>query len=140
METRSGRPSGPIRDRDRDPQRAADRLVLAEQDVKHDAVDLVVHAVVGQHPDDLGGLAVAVDSALTLFVAGRVPGEVVVDDRVEVVLEVDPLGQAVSADQHALRGLGELEHPLLALRGGQRPGDGLDLDPLREPGAQLAGR
>ena len=32
------------------PSRAADRLVLAEQDVEHDPVDLVVEAVVGQRP------------------------------------------------------------------------------------------
>ena len=36
-------------------------------------------------------LAVAVDAALALLVAGRVPAQVVVDDRVEVVLEVDAL-------------------------------------------------
>ena len=84
------------RDRDRDPQRAADRLVLAEQDVEHDPVDLVVDPVVGQHPDDLGGLAVAVNPALALLVAGRVPAQVVVDDGVEVVLEVDPLADRQS--------------------------------------------
>lgn len=55
--------------------------------------DLAVDAVVGpvQSDDlDLGALlAEPVDPAFALVVACRVPGQVVVDDRVEVVLEVD---------------------------------------------------
>ena len=47
-------------------------------------------------------LAEAVDPALALLVAGRVPGQVVVDDGVEVLLEVDALGQAVGGDQHVV--------------------------------------
>ena len=52
---------------------------------------------------------------LALLVAGRVPGQVVVDDGVEVVLEVDSLGEAVGRDEDTLLGLAEREHALLAL-------------------------
>ena len=90
-------------DRHRNAERAADRLVLADQDVEHESVDLVVDAVIGDHPDDLRGLAVAVDPPLALLVAGGVPRQVVMDDGVEVLLQVDPFAQAVGADQHALR-------------------------------------
>ena len=48
-------------------------------------------------------LAEPVDPALALLVPGRVPGQVVVDDGVEVVLQVDALGQAVGRDQDAAR-------------------------------------
>ena len=75
-------------------------LVLAEQDVEHDAVDLVVRAVEGERADDVAWLAEAVDAALALLVAGGVPGQVVVDDGVEVLLQVDALAQAVGGDQH----------------------------------------
>jgi hypothetical protein len=51
-----------------------------------------------------GGLAVAVDAALALLVAGGVPREVVVDDGVEVLLEVDAFGEAVGGDEHAALG------------------------------------
>ena len=78
----------------------SDRLVLAEQHVEHDAVDPVVRAVEGDGAHGVGALAEAVDAALALLVAGRVPGQVVVDDGVEAVLEVDALGQAVGGDQH----------------------------------------
>ena len=74
-------------------------------------------------------LAEAVDAALALLVAGRVPGQVVVDDGVEVVLQVDALGQAVGGDQDPAGGrvvasdLGELLDAVDALLRGERAGD-----------------
>jgi hypothetical protein len=67
--------------------------VFADQDVEDHAVDLVVYPVVGEDADRVFGLAVALDTALALFVAGGVPGEVVVEDGVEVLLEVYSLGE-----------------------------------------------
>ena len=64
----------------------------------------VVRAVERDDLDLGAALAVAVDAALALLVAGRVPREVVVDDRVEAVLEVDALGQAIGRHEHALAG------------------------------------
>ena len=115
-------------DRDGDAEGLADGLVLADQHVEHDAVDQVVRAVVGEHAYDLLRLAVAVHAALALLVAGGVPGQVVVDDGVEVVLEVDALAQAVGGDQDALVGLAQLGDALLALGGRQQAGDRGDLD------------
>ena len=71
----------------------------ADQDVEDDAVDAVVLAVVGDGADGGGVLAEPVDAAFALFVAGGVPGEVVVDDGGEALLQVDAFGQAVGGDQ-----------------------------------------
>ena len=87
------------RDRHGDAQRAADRAVFAQQHVEHDAVDRVVDAVVGQGTHGRGGLSVAVDAAFALFVAGRVPAQVVVHDGVEMILQVDAFAEAVGGDQ-----------------------------------------
>ena len=79
-------------------QALADRARLAQQDVQNDEVDLIVGAV-EEDGADLGSLlAVAVDPALALLQAVRVPGQVVVEHGVEMVLEVDPLRQAIGGD------------------------------------------
>ena len=79
----------------------ADLLGLAEDDLEHGAVDGVVRAVEQRRATRTGLrlLAEAIDAPLALFVARRVPREVVVNDGVEVVLEVDALGEAVGGDQ-----------------------------------------
>ena len=68
-----------------------DGLALAQDDVEHKAIDRVVLAV--EHgAAHLGGLLTkAVHAAFALFVAGGVPGQVVVDDGGEEVLQVDAL-------------------------------------------------
>ena len=109
------------RDGDGDPERVADRPVLAQENVEDDPVDAVVAAEVGEHPHRVALLPVAVDAALALLVPGRVPGEVVVDDGVEVLLQVDALRQAVGCDEHPLVGLAEGEDALLALAVGRSP-------------------
>ena len=83
----------------RDPGAALDRLVAADEYVEHDAVDAVVVAVVGDRPDGGRGLAESVDAALALLVSGGIPGEVVMHDRGESVLQVDAFGEAVGGDQ-----------------------------------------
>src|SRR5690606_12268917 len=87
-------------DGDADAEVLADALVLAEQDVEDDAVDAVVLPVDHEGPDDVARLAEAVDAAFALLVPGGVPRQVVVDDRLEVLLEVDALGEAVGGDEH----------------------------------------
>ena len=74
---------------------------LRSRTLEDDLVDLVVGAVEEDGLDLVARLAEAVDAALALLEAVRVPGQVVVDDRVEVLLEVDALGQAVGRDQDA---------------------------------------
>ena len=98
--------------------------MLADQHVEHDAVDAVVLAVEGEGADDVPALAVAVDAAFALLVAGGVPGQVVVDDGGEVLLQVDALGQAVGGDEDVRAvELGELLHAPLALGRRQLAGD-----------------
>ena len=112
----------------------------ANQDVENQSVDLVVHAVIGHHADDFRGLSVAVDPPLALLVPGGVPGEVVVNDGVKVLLEVDPFAQAVGADQNAFRGFRQLQHAILALGGRQGARHRHDLDSLGQPAPQFLWR
>jgi hypothetical protein len=116
-----------------------DGAVLAEEDLEDDAVDGVVLAVEGDGADCGARLAVTIDAALALLVAGGVPGEVVVEDGVEGVLEVDALGEAVGADEDAAIGLGEASDAIFSLFRGELAGDRFDGDPLGEVGAELLG-
>ena len=101
--------------------------MAADEDVEHDAVDAVVLAVVGDGAHGGGALAESVDSAFALFVAGGVPGQVVMHDGGESVLEVDAFGEAVGGDQHARPGVvGEAVDADFAFLGRQGAGDGLD--------------
>ena len=120
------------------PSGLADLLVLAEQHVEDDAVDAVVGAVEDDGADDAGALAEPVDAALALLVPGRVPGQVVVDDGVEVLLQVDALGQAVGGDQHRAlaRVAGQVADPGFPLVRRQDAGDGGD----RVVGAEALGQ
>ncbi len=122
----------------RDAQRVLDGLVLPEQHLQHDAVHGIVLPVEGDDAHLLAWLAVAVYAALPLLVAGGVPTEVVVDDRVEVALQVDALGEAVRADQHPLRRLGQVQDPLFALGRGEGAGHGCHFHAL-QAGAQRLG-
>jgi hypothetical protein len=119
--------------------------VLADEDFEDLAVDAVVAAVDGDDADVFRPLAEAVDAAFALLVPGGVPGEVVVDDGVEVVLEVDALGQAVGGDQDAagavfLPGcLGELLDAVDPLGRGERAVDAGDDGLPAELAVQLPG-
>ena len=109
-------------------ERAADLLVLANQDVEHDSVNLVVGAVVGNRPHFGTGLSVAVHPSFPLLVARRVPGEVVVEHRVEVALQVDAFAEAIRSHQHVLRRFCQSGDPQLPLGRSKFPGDGGDFD------------
>ena len=100
LEQRLGDLLAGTRHRDGDPQRAPDALVLVDQDIEDDAVDGVVRAVPGDHPHLGLLLPEPVHPALALLVAGGVPGQVVVQDGIEVRLEVDAFGEAVGAHEH----------------------------------------
>ena len=112
--------------------------MLLDQDVEHDAVDLVIDPVVGDDAHALARLPVAIDATLTLFVARRVPREVVVHHRIKVFLQIDPLAQTVSADEYALRRAAQLLHALLALGWRQHAGHRFDRHTALEALAQLS--
>jgi hypothetical protein len=76
--------------------------MLAQENLQHDAVDGAVRRVERDRANDRALLAEAVDATLALLMAGRIPGEVVMDDGVKTVLEVDALAQAVSSDEDVL--------------------------------------
>ncbi len=108
----------------------ADLFGLAKDHAEDSAVDGIVLAVDHERANGAGSLAETVGSALTLFVAGRIPGEVVVDHGVEVVLEVDTFGQAVGGNQdgpNLLVEFAERLDPLFALIGSELPGDHGDM-------------
>ena len=83
-------------------RRLADLLGLAKDDIEHGAVDRAVRREHHDRSDELCRLAEAVDPSLALLMPGRVPRQIVVDDRVEELLEVDAFGQAVGGDENAL--------------------------------------
>jgi hypothetical protein len=84
---------------DGDPEGITDGAVFPEKHIEHNAVDLIVYAIVGQHPDLASLLAEPIYSAIPLLVASGIPREVVMNDGVEFVLKVDSLAEAVCADQ-----------------------------------------
>ena len=86
----------------------------------------------------MSALAEPVDPAFALFVAGRVPRQVVVDDSLEVFLQVHAFGQAVGRDEHRSPRFvaGQVPDPCLALVGGKHAGDGAD----RVGGAEALGQ
>ena len=86
-------------DGDRITKGVSDGAVLAEQHIENKAVDAVVAAVVGEHPNLGLRLTEAVDSPFTLFMASGVPRQVVVNHGVEQCLKVDALTQTVGGDQ-----------------------------------------
>ena len=88
------------RNRDGDTKRGFDLLVLAEKYVQDDAIDLVVHSVIGEHANSWVGLTKTIYTPLTLFVTSGVPTEVIVDNSIKMILEVDTLRETIGANQN----------------------------------------
>jgi len=105
--------------------------VLSDQHLEDDPIDRVVLAVVGEHPHLGPLLAEPIHAALTLLVARGVPRQVVVHHRVEVLLQVDALGETVGADQDVLAVPNKRGNAVLSLCRWQRPGDGFHASLLR---------
>ena len=125
---------------DRDSEAGADRPRLPVQDLQDHDVDQVVLPVVGQDPDRRARLPEAVHPALPLLVAGRIPRQVVVEDGIEVLLEVDPLAEAVGADENPLLVLIEGEDAVLPLLRRQLARDRCDLDLGPQLGPKVLGK
>lgn len=90
---------------------------LADDDLKDGAIHGVVGSVHQRGADLLAGLTKAVHAPFTLLMPRGVPGQVVVDHGVKVLLQVDAFRQAVRGHQHALFRLTQEIHFLLPLRG-----------------------
>ena len=77
--------------------------MLPEKHVEDDTVNRVVPAIESEHADFSSPLAETIYAPLALFVPGRVPAQVVVNDGIEIVLQIDAFGKAVGANQDVLR-------------------------------------
>ncbi len=88
-----------VRQRHGHAELAADGLGLAQDDVEHRAIHRIVLAIEQHRAHQPRRLAEAVDAPFALFVTRGIPGEVVVHDRVVVLLEVYAFGQAVGGDE-----------------------------------------
>ena len=64
----------------RNPEVALDRLMFSQQDIEHDAVDLIIDTEQSDDTDVRTGLAEPIDSAFALVVPRRIPRQVVMDD------------------------------------------------------------
>ena len=62
---------------DRDAEIALDFLVLSEQNVEHNAVDLIINTQVCKYADLGLWLTKSVDATFSLFVPGRIPAKII---------------------------------------------------------------
>ena len=99
---------GAHRDRHGDPEALVDGASFLDQDAHHHVIDLVVQADQCRDSDDQLLLAIAVDSSLALLQPVGIPGQVVVNDRIPVLLQVDALREAIGRDEYPAGRLREL--------------------------------
>ncbi|MDT4830408.1 hypothetical protein FQZ97_638710 [compost metagenome] len=115
-----------------------DGFALAQDDVEHKTIDRVVLPVEHGATDFVGLLAKTVNAAFALLMACRVPGQIVMDDGGEQMLQVDAFGKTVGGDQDALLGILQVFHALPAFFGCEFAGDGIDSG-LGESGLEVFG-
>ena len=72
---------------------------LAKQDIEHDAIDRVVGTVEQAGFDHGGDLPEPIYATFALLEAIGVPGQVVVQHRSELILQVDAFAEAIGGDQ-----------------------------------------
>ena len=89
--------------------------MLPKQDIEHDSINLVVGTVVGHNANCRTRLAVAINPAFPLLVPCRIPGQVVVENGVERILQIDTFAQAIGAHQDPSRSLCKFLYPDLAV-------------------------
>src|SRR5699024_9485158 len=65
----------------------------------------------------------AVYASVSLLMTCRIPGEVVMQHSIEMLLKVNALGEAISRHQDPFRMTTEVFHTLLTLRGWKQSGD-----------------
>jgi hypothetical protein len=91
-------------------------------------LDRLVDRIIGAVEEDglhvILGLAEAVDATLALLQTIRVPRQIVVDDRIEMVLQIDAFAQAIGGDEDARVTFAQLGDPLASLVVIDLAGDG----------------
>jgi len=113
--------------RDSDAEALADRCRLANQYVEDDLIDLVVGAVQQHRADFSLRLAETIDAPLPLLEPVGVPRQVIMDDGVEMLLQVDALGEAVGRNEDPPQARRKLADFLLAFVVADIAGDRLDM-------------
>ena len=73
---------------------------FAKDHAEHSAVDGIVFTIEHQRADDWTILSETIRTSLALFVTSRIPGQVVVNHRVKVILKVDTLGKTVRGNEN----------------------------------------
>jgi hypothetical protein len=128
---RAGDGAAFVRKRDSDPGCLSDRLGFAEDDIENRAVDGTVGRVEQYRTNQRCRLAKAIDAAFALLMAGRIPRQVVMNDRVEKSLEIDAFRETIGGHQQPLRSPAHCFDALSALLRGQLARNHTDLE-LRE--------
>ena len=78
-----------------------DRPRLSQDHIEHSAIDGIVLAVDQDRSDGVALLPKPIDAPLALLMPGRVPGQIVVNDGIEVALQVDAFGEAIGRYKNA---------------------------------------
>src|SRR3990172_71957 len=79
--------------------------MLTQQNIQHNAVNLVVYAVIGNYTHVRARLTIAVNTSITLFVPSWIPGKVIMQDCIKMFLQVDAFAKAISGNQNMFFGL-----------------------------------
>ena len=104
-----------VRHRDGEAPLRPDVASLPDQHLKHREVDRVVRAVQEHSVHCVAWLPVPVDATLALLQAVWIPRQVVMHDRIEVLLQVDAFTQTVGGDEYADRLPGKVLDDFAAL-------------------------
>ena len=94
---------------------APNLLCFADEDVEDDLVHGIVRAVEQDRLHDLLRLAKPVYTALALLQPVRIPGQIVVNHGVKIVLKIDALAQAIGGDEDSWVALHQFRDALLPL-------------------------
>ena len=112
--------------RDRNTEVFLDLFGLAEDDIENEAIHRIVGTVKHSAPDILALLTETVHTAFALFVASRVPSQVVMNDGIEVVLKVDTFGQAIRRHENRRIGFRQFANLFFAFLIGEFTGNARD--------------
>ena len=104
--------------------------MFPEQNIQHDAIDLVVLAVKGQDSNLRFWLSVAINTALSLLVPRGIPTQIVMNDGIKLFLEVDPFRETVRRYQNASWRFCEFGDSFLTFRWRDQSCDRLDTEIL----------
>src|SRR5690242_5045612 len=97
----------------------ANAFGFPHDDLKHCAIHRVIGSIKESPPDDVTSLAIPIDATFSLLVAGWIPAQVIVHDRIKPVLQVDAFREAVRRYQDRLLRLSQGLHLANALFGGE---------------------